>query len=236
MACSARQLLPEEAGGKKRCPDCQEIKPLDAFYPSKNGFQGVSGYCIPCDKARRNARSALDRDTPRARAKAWSAAHPERKKDNDARWYSDNKDYANERGTAYYVANKPKLRAKNKEWRVANSAQITEQNRQKRIINGDGIRAKRRQHYADNKAAYIANARRREADKLRATPAWADHKLMLAFYERAEEMTRATGIAHHVDHIIPLRSPRVCGLHVHYNLQILTAEENLRKGNNFTGG
>jgi len=36
-----------------------------------------------------------------------------------------------------------------------------------------------------------------------------------------------TGIQHHVDHIIPLSKG---GLHHPDNLQILTAEENLKKG------
>jgi 5-methylcytosine-specific restriction endonuclease McrA len=49
-------------------------------------------------------------------------------------------------------------------------------------------------------------------------------------YLECERLTKETGVEHHVDHIMPLS---IGGEHDWWNLQILTAEENLAKGNRF---
>lgn len=69
--------------------------------------------------------------------------------------------------------------------------------------------------------AYRYRSRRRTK---RATPKWADLKVIDSFL-----MTRPDG--YHLDHIIPLRGKRVCGLHVLENLQFIPAEENKNKSN-----
>lgn len=65
------------------------------------------------------------------------------------------------------------------------------------------------------------------------TPPWADKNEIKQVYEEAKRLTTETGIIHNVDHIIPLKHPLVCGLHVKENLRVVTREENYKKNNKF---
>lgn len=76
-----------------------------------------------------------------------------------------------------------------------------------------------------------AKGMKRKAAQLQATPAWADPVLILSFYEEAQRLTVATGIVHHVDHMVPLQSKYVCGLHTHDNLRVMVGAENISKSN-----
>jgi hypothetical protein len=87
-----------------------------------------------------------------------------------------------------------------------------------------------------NRAKRNANQRARDAAKLCQMPTWltADHLNDIAeIYRESHRLSNQTGISHHVDHIVPLRGRGVRGLHVPWNLQILTAAENISKGNRF---
>jgi len=67
-----------------------------------------------------------------------------------------------------------------------------------------------------------------------ATPAWITKEQKLAMrqlYLQAQQMTQITGERYVVDHIVPLISDEVCGLHVPWNLRVITQEENLKKSN-----
>lgn len=87
-----------------------------------------------------------------------------------------------------------------------------------------------------NQGRKNASRSRYKNAKRRAIPTWANHEHIRAIYEKAERLTKETGIKHHVDHIYPLQSKYICGLHVETNLQILTEKENTAKGNRFWPG
>lgn len=76
-----------------------------------------------------------------------------------------------------------------------------------------------------------ARAARRRKLLIRATPSWADNAAMLAMYEEAKILSASTGDVYHVDHIVPLTSKYVSGLHCEANLQVILGDENRSKSN-----
>ena len=74
---------------------------------------------------------------------------------------------------------------------------------------------------------------KRAATKLQATPKWFEKDLIEALYEEANRITIETGIKHNVDHVVPLQSKIVSGLHCLANLQIITAKDNQSKNNRY---
>jgi hypothetical protein len=79
---------------------------------------------------------------------------------------------------------------------------------------------------------YTYNSNRR-ALKISATPGWYDEAKVEEIFAECIKISKESGIKHNVDHIVPLNSPYVCGLHWHGNLQILTQVENFSKLNRY---
>ena len=78
---------------------------------------------------------------------------------------------------------------------------------------------------------------KRNAQKLQATPFWLNKSQLIEienFYAKAVLLTTSTGISHQVDHVVPLQGETVCGLHVPWNLQVITAAENAAKRNRYS--
>ena len=144
----------------------------------------------------------------------------------------------------YAVQNREAIAEKNKIWWEKNPEKATKY-RANLITEKKEARAKRmrewrirtiavrkatarkwRKNNRDMKRLDCAVRRRRVRQ---ATPACINIKSMTAFYKKAQRLTCKAGVAYHVDHIIPLKGKNFCGLHVPWNLRVVTCRRKPQK-------
>lgn len=167
------------------------------------------GACVECMRNHTKARDVRLPSYNRERFAAWYEKNRERHCHNTKQWKSQNLEKFKGYRKAYYHRNKVALREQTKLWRKRNPQRAFLQ--QKRWIELNRGRVN----------AYVA---RRRALKVRATPVWSDQVAIDHFYSECP-------LGYEVDHIVPLVSEEVCGLHVLNNLQYLPVKENRSKGN-----
>lgn len=111
-----------------------------------------------------------------------------------------------------------------------NSAEYYRKNREKLA---ERYRRNAARWLANNPDKSAAKKAARRARKALAQPKWANTFFISEAYHLARLRTKLTGIPWEVDHIVPLKSSLVCGLHVEANLAVITARDNSSKGNRF---
>ena len=165
-----------------------------------------------------------------------------------AAYRADNLEKIRAAGRKYYAENREKAIAavrawqernpeKTRESRLADSRKHYEKRKPAKLIRQQKsnataeARAKKREWKIANPEAVTELHARRRAAKKNATPAWRNDFFIREAYHLAKLRTASTGFKWEVDHIIPLKSPIVCGLHVEHNLQVIPAVLNRSKGN-----
>jgi len=137
---------------------------------------------------------------------------------NQNKWNSKNADKLRGYGTKHYANNAEKQR---------------ESARRYRRDNPEAANGATRRYRKKKPEVISAHVSKRRARQLQAMPTWVNKDLLFAFYKQSKDKAKETGVAHHVDHIIPLVNKHVCGLHVPWNLQVIPAKENQQKRNKF---
>jgi hypothetical protein len=157
--------------------------------------------CLQCELI--FVRKRIQRPEIKAQFLAWSRANKDKRKVASRKAKAKYPDRVKARMRDWWERNREIQAGKRKIWAAANKPRI-----------------------------YAWNAARR-ASEILATPPWAylyQAEFEAIFAER-QRIQDETGIKHHVDHIYPLRGKDSCGLHVPWNLRVIPASENVRKGN-----
>lgn len=207
---------------------------LDGLKTCRKGLHQYSAdlkNCPDCQKLRHQKWYAKNADRVRENNRKWHKKNPERSRENRNKWREKNIEQCREYNRCWAKRNSDKLKENSRKWKEDNAEKVRENMREwrkqsprKTAEHGDRWRK-------INPQKVRAKSAKRRADKKQATPPWADHAAINKVYEEAIRLEKETGIPHHVDHIYPLKSPYLCGLHIAENLQPLPYSENISKGN-----
>lgn len=136
-------------------------------------------------------------------------------------WYRSNKDRVLAEARATYALNPSTKNQQARKWREQNTERKRENDKAWRLKNIESVRASKM---------------RRKITKIeRRRPYDLEFFSLLEFeaHELANLREARTGIKWHVDHIVPLKSKLVCGFHNEFNLAVITAKQNMSKGNRY---
>lgn len=197
----------------KTCAKCGFERTLDSFRPDKRGSDGYWPRCMLCEPYGNRASSTCGSCGQRKPMAGKCEACIKRNK------------------AMYRERHREKLRASAIEYNRGRMERTAPERAERRERSRLAAEANRRRIKSEwklrNPGCVNASTAQRFAAKMRATPAWADRKLIEAVY------VRAASLGMQVDHIVPLRSQVVCGLHCEANMQLLAQTENIRKGNRY---
>ena len=209
----------------KTCTKCGETKDFSEFHKANKLPDGYQYNCKSCKKAI---------------AEDWyyNKGGKQKSKINDQQYKIKNRKKVNAKARKEYKKHRIKILERLKIKRQENAEWREELNKKKKIWaekNKEYVKDYNKKykvkHYQDNKEKYYGTAAQRKALKLNAIPSYLkdcefEKRRMLNTYKLSIAITKATGTQHHVDHMWPLADG---GPHWSGNLQIITAEENLRK-------
>lgn len=179
-----------------------------------------NGLCVTCKQEQNNVLLETNYEQVLERSK---------------RWRDNNKEKCSIYAKIYRNNNKKQNKQRDNQYREQNKERIKESDKQYRVDNKEKIKSYNKNYREINKPLYRAAQAKRRSRTKNATPPWekVELELIKTLYAAAEYLTLLTNRTFHVDHIIPLNHELVCGLHCLDNLQIMLAEDNLSKSNNF---
>lgn len=142
------------------------------------------------------------------------------------RYYERNKQLCVDRAAAHAAKDPERERIRLRQWARDNREKRSEYAKQYRKEQREKIAADKKAYRLANPGLWASYCAKRRALKRRAIPSWANFERIDALYVLA-----SSAVGYEVDHIVPLNSALVCGLHCEANLQVISKIENRLKHN-----
>jgi hypothetical protein len=218
------------------CKKCGVDKQLDEFQLDKkrNKHYTTCRACrVQAQRERRQANPEKAREYTRNYLKEWRVKNPKKHSEIGKRYHAKNAEQRNAKTKAWRKANPERVALLSKLWAERNPEKAKKLAAQRSSEWQKRNPEYLKNHYKANKERYVAARAKRRAAQESATPAWLtaiDKAMIQEMYDVSEARFIQTGIKHHVDHIVPINGKNVAGMHVPWNLQVITAHENLSKG------
>lgn len=190
----------------KQCSVCKGYKSILDYHNHKYSKDGKKSYCKECNVKKAREYVLKNQDKTKKRLSEWQKNNRDKCRENLKRWVERNPE-------------------KNKELRKKITSKRADKQYEYQKQNKEKYRAIKSNWKRKNKDAVCADRAKRRSSELNSIPKWADLQQIKNIYKKAKK----EGLS--VDHIVPLRSKLVCGLHCETNLALIPLEENILKNN-----
>lgn len=215
--------MTQVALSSKLCTRCGLEKCADQFYVSKVVKSGLRSKCIACESI-----------GAAARTRAWYAENKERANASTRKYVETHADSLKIAAAIWIEKNKERVLATKRRYREKHKEVLAVRQRERIAANPAAKKAAVAKWDAKNRDKRQAGVRHRRAVICAATPSF-DNEFDLFVQQEVRRLASlrksVCGGEWEVDHIEPLRSKEVCGLHNAYNFQVVPRAYNRSKGN-----
>lgn len=217
----------------KECSVCKELKSFDCYYKNNQGKDGLYSKCKKCHLIG---------------TKKWKVANPEKVNEEARLRRQKNPEARRQYERENYAKNSERIKERTRKIRSLDLKKYSKKTLDRIAKDPEKYRAIARKTYyknIDKRRQDLRDYKNKNPEKMKiyelsrkyskqaAMVGWSDDFLIAEIYHLAKLRNKMTNIKWHVDHIVPLRNKNVCGLHVHFNLRVIPALENLSKSNRY---